>query len=173
MELLVGGWQLNYIETIQSGLPIGLPGNVNLIGSPQASTKSHQTWFNPCVQLAPSFNNSTGTYTPGAISLQGQPSSCSPVWQVINSSHLDYRQSGFYSSAIRNPNAPNTDLSLIKALKFSERYSGQFRLEAFNLTNTWVPGGPNTNATSGAFGSISHSQSNIGRQVQMAFKFIF
>ncbi|HEU4983639.1 MAG TPA: carboxypeptidase regulatory-like domain-containing protein [Acidobacteriaceae bacterium] len=172
-ELLVGGWQLNYIETIQSGLPVGLPGNVNLIGDPQATNKNHQTWFNPCVQLAPSFNSATGSYTPGAISLQGQPSSCSPVWQVINSSHLDYRQSGFYSSAIRNPNAPNTDLSLIKALRFTERYSGQFRLEAFNLTNTWVPGGPNTNATSGAFGSISHSQSNIGRQVQMAFKFIF
>ena len=173
MDLLVGGWQLNYIETIQSGLPVGLPGNVNLIGNPQSSSKSRKTWFNPCVQLAPSFNSSTGSYTPGATSSQGQASSCSPVWQVINSSHLDYRQSGFYNGGIRNPNAPNTDLSLIKALRFTERYSGQFRLEAFNLTNTWVPSGPNTNATGGAFGTIPNSQSNISRQVQLAFKFLF
>ncbi|HZP05138.1 MAG TPA: carboxypeptidase-like regulatory domain-containing protein [Terracidiphilus sp.] len=173
LELLAGGWQLNLIETIQSGTPVNLPSNANLISSPDAATKNRTTWFNPCVQLAPTFNSANGTYTAGAITSQGKTSSCAPVWQVINSANLDYRVSGFYTGAIRNPSAPIADLSLIKALNFTERYSGQFRLEAFNVTNTWIPGGPNTTVTGSAFGTIANSQSNISRQVQLGFKFNF
>lgn len=73
----------------------------------------------------------------------------------------------------RNPSAPNTDESLVKALKFSERNNGQIRVEAFNLTNTWIPSGPNTNVTNPAFGTIPTAQSNISRQVQLAFKLNF
>ncbi|UWZ86821.1 carboxypeptidase regulatory-like domain-containing protein [Occallatibacter riparius] len=173
VELAVGGWQLNLIETIQSGTPVGLPSNANLIANPTAASKSRQTWFNPCVQLAPSFDSKTGTYTPGATTVQGQPSSCAPVWQVINSSNLDYRGTGFYTSAIRNPGAPIADLSLIKSLNFTDRYNAQIRLEAFNVTNTWIPNGPNMNVTGSTFGTISNSQSNISRQVQLGFKFNF
>jgi hypothetical protein len=173
MDLLVGGWQLNYIETIQSGTPISLPSNANLIGSPYAASKNRQTWFNPCVQLAPSFNSTNGSYTPGAITYQGVSKSCSPVWQIINTANLNYRASGFYTGAIRNPSAPIADLSLIKNFHFTERYNAQARLEAFNVTNTWIPSGPNTNVTNAAFGTIPNSQSNISRQVQLGFKFNF
>lgn len=171
--MLAGGWQLNLIETIQSGLPIGLPGNANLIGNPKPATKNRQSWFNPCVQKAPTFNSATGKYTPGAIVSQGVTSTCTPVWQVINSSNLDFRQSGFYDGRLRVPTEPQMDLSLVKALKFSERYKGEFRVEAFNATNTWIEGGPNTNPTSAAFATIGMAQSNIDRQVQFGFKFNF
>jgi len=173
VELLAGGWQLNLVLTIQSGTPVGLPSNANLIGNPSGGTKNWQTWFDPCVQLAPTFSSATGTYTPGATRLQGQAASCSPVWQVINSANLDYRTSGFFVGSIRNPSSPIADVSLIKKLNFTERYSGQFRVEAFNFANSWIPGGPNTNVTSNGFGTIPNSQSNINRQVQLGFKFNF
>jgi hypothetical protein len=173
VELLVGGWQFNVILTAQSGTPVGLPSNANLIGDPTAGSQTRQNWFNPCVQLAPSFSSATGTFTPGATMLQGQAASCSPAWQVINSANLDYRTTGFFDGRIRNPSSPTADLSLIKKLKFSERYNGQFRIEAFNVTNTWIPSGPNMNVTGSAFGVIPTSQSNINRQVQLGFKFDF
>lgn len=173
VELLAGGWQLNYIETIQSGTPVSLPSNANLIGNPYVASKNRNAWFNPCVQLAPSFNSQTGSYSPGTTVQQGANTSCTPVWQVINSANLSYRQSGFYTGAIRNPSAPNTDLSLVKALKFTERTNAQIRVEAFNLTNTWIPSGPNTNVTTAAFGTIPTAQSNLSRQVQLGFKLNF
>ncbi len=177
LELLVGGWQLNYVETIQSGTPISLPSNANLIADPSSGIqKSRQTWFNPCLRAAPSFNSTTGAYTPGATYFQGQASNCNPVWQIINSANLDYRVSDFQTGAIRNPSAPIADLSLSKALKFTERYNAQVRLEAFNVTNTFIPNGPNTNVsvTNSSFGFVSSgSQSNLNRQVQLGFKFNF
>jgi hypothetical protein len=83
--------------------------------------------------------------------------------------------SGFQTAAIRNPSAPIADLSLSKALKFTERYNAQVRLEAFNVTNTWIPNGPNTTVsiTNTSFGVIPSSQSNLNRQVQLGFKFLF
>jgi hypothetical protein len=173
VELIAGGWQFNLVLTVQSGTPVSLPSNANLIGDPGSSAQSRQSWFNPCVQLAPTFNSATGTYTAGATTLQGQPASCTPVWQVINNSNLDYRTSGFFVGSIRNPSSPIADLSLIKKLKFSERYNGQFRIEAFNVANSWIPSGPNMNVTNAAFATIPTSQSNINRQVQLGFKFDF
>lgn len=60
-----------------------------------------------------------------------------------------------------------------KRFNITDRYSGQFRLEAFNVTNTAVRGGPNTSPTSTNFGYVAPSQSNISRQVQLGFKFNF
>ena len=168
MELLIGGWQLNYIETIQSGTPVGLPSNANLVSDPRNNiSKNRQTWFSPCLQAAPTFNATTGQYIPGGTYNQGKAASCTAAWQIINSANLDFRLSPFQTAAIRNPSAPIADLSLSKALKFTDRYNAQVRLEAFNVTNTWIPNGPNTTVsiTNTSFGVIPSSQSNINRQV--------
>lgn len=164
LDLLIGGWQLNYIETIQSGAPTGLNGAAFPIQDPNTGVqKSRSTWFNPCVQQLNGTSLIGGTKTP-----------CSnPAWRLTNSSNLDFRSTPFQAGYIRNPNAPNTDLSLIKRLRVTERYNGEFRLETFNLTNTAVYSGANTSPTSTAFGVVPTSQSNISRQVQLGFKFNF
>ena len=168
MELLIGGWQLNYIETIQSGLPVGLNGAAYPIQDPRKGIqKSWNTWFNPCVQQL------NGTSKMPNSTHNGFVSCTNPAWQLINSSNLDFRLTPFQGGYIRNQNAPNADLSLIKDLHFTERYTGQFRMEAFNVTNTAVRGGPNTSPTSTNFGYIAPSQSNISRQVQLGFKLNF
>ncbi|HKR27489.1 MAG TPA: TonB-dependent receptor [Acidobacteriaceae bacterium] len=168
MELLIGGWQLNYIETIQSGLPTGLNGSAYPILNPQKGIqKSFATWFNPCVRQL------NGTSQMPNATHNGFVSCSNPAWQLINSSNLDFRQTPFQAAYIRNPNAPNADLSLIKDLHFTERTTGQFRMEAFNVTNTAVRGGANTSPTSTNFGYVAPSQSNISRQVQLGFKLNF
>jgi hypothetical protein len=78
------------------------------------------------------------------------------------------------------------DLSLTKKTSFTERLSGEFRVEAFNILNHVQYGGPKTNPGTGAssgFGSttvtpdvdVSNPQvgSGAARSIQLAFKLIF
>ena len=50
VELLLGGWEYNFIGTIQSGTPMNYPGNVNLIGDPTIAGANFNQYFNTCVQ---------------------------------------------------------------------------------------------------------------------------
>jgi hypothetical protein len=54
----------------------------------------------------------------------------------------------------------------------TERFRLEFRLEAYNLTNTIQWGNPNTSVTSSLFGRIT-SQANVGREVQYAARLHF
>jgi hypothetical protein len=49
----------------------------------------------------------------------------------------------------------------------------QFRAEAFNLCNTPWFGAPNTTLGSAAFGTVSPSQANDPRNVQLALRLAF
>jgi len=167
-ELLIGGWQLNYIETIQSGAPTGLNGAAYPIQDPNTLVqKGFNTWFNPCVRQL------NGTSLQPNSAHNGFVGCSNPAWQLINSANLDLRATPFQSGYIRNPNAPLADLSFSKRFNITERYNAQFRFETFNVTNTAVRGAANTNPTSNQFGFINISQSNIPRQVQLGFKLNF
>jgi hypothetical protein len=183
VELLVGGFQLNLQETIQSGTPVGLNGSYNLIGDPRIGVnRSKLTYFNTCTRLV------NGNYqTPNAARnglLTGAPNTvCSnPAWQQLDSSSLELRGTGFQSGSIRSPNAPIGNLSASKRFKFTDTVNAQFRFEAFNFTNTYIPNAPDTNPSSNTFGTISTSsanliapsgQSNLPRTVQLGFKLNF
>ncbi len=71
-------------------------------------------------------------------------------------------------STIRNPAEPQLNLSIEKTMRFSERYSLQLRGESFNITNTPIYGGPDTNFNSTRFGMIPLGQQNFPRLVQLA-----
>jgi hypothetical protein len=56
---------------------------------------------------------------------------------------------------VRGPGLQNTDLMIGKTFRFTERYSLEFRAEAFNVTNTPPLNDPNGTFGSPAFGSIT------------------
>jgi len=181
VELLVGGFQLNLQETIQSGAPVGLNGGYNLIADPRIGvSKSKLTYFNTCTLLANGSLQAPNAAHSGVVT--GSSVCTNPAWQQLNSANLDLRQTGFQSGSIRNPNAPIGNLSASKRFKFTESVNAQFRFEAFNFTNTYIPNGPDTNPSNGTFGTVStsssnlnapNSQSNIPRTVQLGFKLNF
>jgi hypothetical protein len=155
LNMLIAGWEYNFIGTVQSGTPVGLPGSVDLIGSPATSDPTFANYFNNCVA------NTSGS------------ANCSnPSFQLRGPNTL--RSIPFRIGSIRNPSRPLWDMSLNKRVYISERFNVQARLEAFNVLNSVIRNGPGTDPTNASqFGIITLSQSNIPRQVQLGFKLNF
>lgn len=154
-DRLIGGWEYNFIGTIQSGTPLDLPGNVDIIGNPAASNQSFNTWFNPCV-----VQQNGAALRPNTSHTKFDQPCSNPAWSIRG-------------PFVRNPWAKQWDMSLNKRFNITERYNAQFRFEAFNVFNTPIRGGPNTNPTDPNFGFVGPNQSNFPRQVQLGFKFNF
>jgi hypothetical protein len=57
---------------------------------------------------------------------------------------------------VRQDYLNNTDFSVTKTFRVTERVSAQLRGESFNLTNRPVFGGPETSPTNQNFGPIRH-----------------
>jgi carboxypeptidase family protein/TonB-dependent receptor-like protein len=158
---IAGGWKVNGIATLQSGLPIGTPGGVFLIGDPRLpeGQQSRARWFNTCTLTATGARQNCAS------------ASETPVFQVQPAFTLRSHSTRF--SDIRTSRPVQIDLSLFKTFTLKEGVALQFRAEAFNFTNTPWFGGPNTTAGSSAFGVVTPSQVNDQRNVQLALKLIF
>ncbi len=171
VELLIGGYQVQVSYVIQSGAPAGLNGNYNLIADPRINSPHTKTqYFNKCaINTAGQQLNAANCAASGGI----------VAFQQINTSNGDLRAAPFYSGYIRNPNAPLGNASVSKRLNITEGINAQFRFEAFNFTNTYVPNGPVTDPSNGSFGTISgntavaNGASNQPRVVQMGAKINF
>ena len=61
------------------------------------------------------------------------------------------------------------DSTLSKNFQISERFRIEFRMEAYNLFNKFIPSNPDTNVYSSTFG-MSTNQANLGREMQYALK---
>ncbi|MEX2264416.1 MAG: carboxypeptidase-like regulatory domain-containing protein [Bryobacteraceae bacterium] len=68
-------------------------------------------------------------------------------------------------SGVRGPRNWNLDTTLVKMFSVTERVRFELRLEAYNLTNSFVPNNPDMGVTSPNFGR-STNQSNRGREFQ-------
>jgi hypothetical protein len=65
------------------------------------------------------------------------------------------------------------NLAIQKKFRVTERYSFQLRAESFNVTNTAIFPGPNTDWRSPQFGKVTLSQQNFPRLIQLAAKVSF
>jgi hypothetical protein len=156
-DSILGGWQVNAILTLQSGLPVELgqvQNNTGLGSSGQRPNNNGNSakleggmtderlrrWFNPSVfSVAPAFTFGNGP-------------------RVLPD--------------VRHPGIRNIDLSVFKVFRFKENIKLQFRAEAFNAFNTpqfgaaaSVVGNPNIGVISGTRGDP--------RQLQLALKLLF
>lgn len=163
VDMVIGGWEYNFIGTIQSGTPMNYPGNVNLIGNPVLDNASNARYFNTCVQQL------NGTSVEPNATRNAFVSCSNAAWAIRGNNTLQTIPSR--SSVLRNPWRPVWDMSLNKRFNFTETVNFQFRAEAFNIFNTPILGGPNTNPTDLNFGFVASNQSNFPRNIQFGFKF--
>jgi len=135
-----------------NGTPTGAPPAI-----PDCATTSNAAFAVPCTF------SSTPT-APGGKTYPVVPGSCHP--------------GSLGRDAITGPGFLNTDFSVTKNTKITERFNLQFRSEMFDLLNHPNFGNPVLTATSGSFGKIQATRFPTGdfgsaRQIQFALKLLF
>ena len=153
MNGVIGGWQLNGIVTMTSGIPydITVSGDIantgsvveraNLVGawgSWKPSNPTPSNWLNASAFAVPA------NYTFGTLG----------------------------RNTLRNNWYRDFDLSIFRRFTLTERTALEFRAEAFNLTNTPVFGTPGSNLSNPNFGVISGTR-NAPREIQFGAKLYF
>ena len=197
---LVNGWQVAVITQAQTGNPLNptlaigpgpgisltvrpdLLGSVSGTGDPAQYFSNHtlcESFNGPLQGGAPAIPDCAATpnaafavpctfsatpTTPGGKTYPVVAGSCNPGSLARN--------------AITGPDFVNTDFSVIKDTKITERFNLQFRTEFFDVFNHPNFGNPTLTATSGAFGRIQGTRFPNGdqgssRQIQFALKLQF
>ncbi len=160
-QIVFGGWQLNGITEIHTGLPYNIIINGNdqnapglrpdLVGNPYLPDRTVGPlgqYFNPAAFAAPSCVKGVDPLYPNCPGDLGRNAYTGP---------------GFF----------NIDASLFKNIPITERFRLQFRFEAYNALNHPSYANPNSDFTAKAtFGKITATTSGA-RELQFALKLIF
>jgi hypothetical protein len=114
---LLGGWQVNSLLSLMSGLPFSVTSDDSSLDMPGSTQRADQ------VKGTVAMPNGTGP---------GQSWFDPLAFREVTEAR--FGNAGFNS--LRGPHLYNLDLGLFRNFAFSERVQLQFRAEAFNLTNT-------------------------------------
>jgi hypothetical protein len=165
--IFLKGWQANGIFMRESGFPLGLPGGYISTGiSPalHAGAANETRAFNTCTILT--------TVTAGNFVRENcaNPYELPAFYQLYGNV---FRVMGANTSQVRPPKVPNADVSMFKAIALHEGWRLQFRAECFNCTNSPQFGGPSTSLTSTSAGSVTLTQVNDQRNMQLSLRVTF
>jgi hypothetical protein len=149
----LGGWQVNAIVTLQSGLPVAILQSVNQAGVFSSSQRPNVNGKDPNLQnpsIAEWFDTSVFTVA-GPYTFGNAPRTLPNV---------------------RQPGLKTADISLFKSFAIKERATLTFRAEAFNALNTPQFGTAASTVGSSNFGVISSTAADP-RDIQLALKLTF
>lgn len=155
VDVLLGGWQLNGIETAHTGFPLSVS-TQNTANAGNNVLRPNLTGESPVVHG--SVRSRLNGYLNEAAFSQPAPFTFGDAPRTL--------------SNVRAPSYYDLDFSVFKNFHASDHVNVQFRAEAFNSLNQVVFGNPNLVLTSGQFGVIT-SQSNTPREIQFALKILF
>ena len=164
--LMLGGWAINSIIVLQSGLPVtinqnGDSHNTGAQSNPRPHVvtavprvwpeRSVTKWFNTAAYVRSKYEGSTGEglYLPGTL--------------------------GYGNVGVGTIDAPATktiDFALFKEFRIHEGHVIQFRWEAFNFLNTPQFSAPDRTLGSATFGQITSTVVN-NREMQFGLKYRF
>ncbi len=167
-DMIVGGWQVNGIVSLQTGSPFSVTGSDN------SFTGSNHSAYASCI----------GDPFAGASS---SPDGYTTTGFFLNRAAFTNPGTGSFGTCrprgFHGPGIEDADLSLFKQFKMSERYSLQFRAEFFNAFNHPNFANPNANINSSNFGKVTNTLAPIlgadsggpgdPREIQLALKLYF
>ena len=148
-NFLLGGWAVNGIYTMQSGMPVTVT---------QATNNLAYAGFvlqRPNIVHSPSLPNSQRT-----------PAKFFDITAFANAGNAVGTAS---RNPVRGPAYRDVDLALVKHTPLPERCDVEFRAEVFNVTNTPAFAQPNGSFGAAAFGSITATTTDP-RVVQFAVR---
>lgn len=157
---VIGGWQLNGILTISSGVPLNFGGNTAGLKAPgNGNTLNH---FGP-IQILKGNGRNAPWFDPAKCGSQvttgcfAQPDS------------LQFGNLGL--NVIDGPGFWNLDGSVFRSFKIQERFTMEVRGEAFSVVNSPQWNNPDTGFGNTTFGFITGAGGN--RQIQLGAKITF
>jgi carboxypeptidase family protein/TonB-dependent receptor-like protein len=155
-DRLVGGWQINIIESARSGFPYSVVctncngGNrPSLIGDPFANLPAGSIINRAAFTVAASSQTT-----------------------IINAAGNTVRFGSLGRNTFRGPSIFNTDVSVFKNTRITENTKLQLGFEFFNVFNHPNFSVPSNDLNNGDFGQIKNN-ALAGRVVQYRLKFIF
>jgi hypothetical protein len=84
------------------------------------------------------------------------------------------RTNPWIHDGVRGPRFSNLDFTMNKKVQVTERLALEFRMEAYNLSNSFMAANPTTDVNSGNFGRItSQLATQPGRELQYSLRFIW
>ncbi len=84
------------------------------------------------------------------------------------------RSNPWTHDGVHGPRFSNIDMTFAKRTKINERLEFEFRMESYNLTNSFNGQNPSTNVNSGNFGRVSSQvRTHFGREWQYSGRFIW
>jgi hypothetical protein len=175
-KAFVFGWQTNMIAIWQTGKPF------TVVNSGIGADSPEGLGFNN--RATPQNNSGGGMGADRPNQIAQAETSSHPLSRFFNTAAFAPQPLGTVGNTQRNslfgPNFRHVDLSLFKTFPIKEQLNVQFRVEAFNISNTpnFFMGNKNdtTNVQFGtsAFGTISQTDPNyVPRQYQFALKVQF
>lgn len=159
-KVLGGGWQLNGITTMRSGLPYSVVCGCDPMQVGQANGLANRV---SGVPIRPANFNIPANQ----INLAAFATPPTGTWGTAG------------NNAFRGPAAFNWDFSLFKDFRIRERQTLQFRAEVFNIFNTPQFTNPSASLTApsffgGSFGTLSNLAGfPTQRQIQFALRYSF
>jgi hypothetical protein len=152
VDHIIGGWQLNYNITYQSGWVVDYP------NAPQVTAGSAKLDNPTSAQV---FNTSLWMTSSGKMT------------SAPNTTY-GFRTWPYYFSNVRRPGYQNWDTSLTKFFPIHESLKLQFRFEMVNMMNhPWFADMLSTDVTSASFGRLNPTQRNLPRFIKLAMHLNF
>ncbi len=148
---LIGGWQVNAIVSLTSGPPFDVQAPYQIANTNNVSG----------VERA----NVVGNPYEGATKL-------APINVNAFALPAPYTFGDMSRNSLRADWGRNLDASIFRSFPIGDARRIEFRLEAFNATNTPVFAPPDFQITDPNFGQVSRT-ANVQRQIQLAVKFYF
>jgi hypothetical protein len=150
-EFLAGGWTANFNVIYQSGVPLPAWRAWDFqCGNPvqRGAARTETSWF---------FNN---------------PARFGECWRPLRP--FEYTQLPARIHQIRSHTAPQFDFMVSKRFSLNEKWSVEFRGEAFNAFNTPLRAdAPSANPAAAAFGVMPVAQINFPRNIQLGARIRF
>ena len=151
-KALLGGWQINGIVSAYQGRMFTMSASGSSLNMPGSIQTPDQ--IKPEIAILGGLGDTPYFDT----------SAFARVTQV--------RPGNVGRNTMRGPAVVNTDFSLFRKFKITEKVGMEFRVETFNLTNTPHFGNPNGNRNSSNFGKIL-SDSNDPRSFRFGLRIAF
>jgi hypothetical protein len=189
LDKIIGGWQVEGILTIMTGLPFTVTYSSTYLNLNQGGTNTPQQ-VDPTVQILHGINVGNPWFNTSAFApppcQSATPTTACPTGAADQVGGAAQQVGNVGRNSLIGPGFFNLNSALAKTTKFGERVAMQLRLETVNTTNTPQFANPNTTcctANNANFGTITSTLSsgsgsvNAGtgapRSVQLAVKFTF